>query len=227
MRLVRLFALVLLLAAAVPPAHAQPGERPDRGDRMIERRVDRLTFALGLSSDQAVRVRELLHARADDARRRSEAIRDALDARCGTPGTRPEAEQRTCVHRALRDLRAETPIERMRREHTETNRSIRAMLSAEQAARFDALVQEENGRFERRLPRANGTAPGSGRPGTMGPVRPDLRPGTRPPSDGRARPGPGGRPDGDRGRPPGGEGGGHGGRGNQGGGRPGGHGFVE
>lgn len=232
MRLVRLFALAVLLAAAVPSAFAQPGERPDRGNRMIERRVDRLTSVLALSPDQAERVRGLLHARAADARRRSDAIREALDARCGAPGTRPEAEQRTCVHRALRDLRAETPIERMRRDHTETNRSIRAMLSAEQASRFDALVQEETGRFERRLPQANG-APTDDRPGSVAPMRPGMPPGGergRPGDErpGSGRPGSSGRPDGERGRPPGGDGGGsQGGRGGQsGGGRPGGHGFV-
>lgn len=223
MRLVRLFALVVLFAAAVPTAYAQPGERPDRGDRMIERRVDRLTSALALSPDQAVRVRSLLHARADEARRRSDALRDALDARCGVPGSRPENEQRACVRRALSDLRAETPIERMRRDHTETNRSIRAMLNAEQTARFDALVTEENGRFERRMPQGQDGPPGSSRPGSAPPMRPDMRPGSRPPDGGSARPGAGGQPGGDRGRPPGGQNGGK--PSGQGGGRPGGNGF--
>lgn len=152
--LMRLLRLLVFCAALLAPAaaRAQPGDRPDRAERMVERRVDRLASVLDLSEAQAERVRALLHARVSDARHRADEVRRALDGRCGAPGTRPEAEQRACVRRAMQELRVEAPHERMRRENEQTAVRIRALLTPAQAARFDAFVREEQARFERRLP---------------------------------------------------------------------------
>ena len=129
MRLLRPLFCSLLLLLAATAVQGQPGDPPDRGERMIERRLDRLADALSLSRAQTDRVRALLYARAEDARRRSDEMHRVLDARCGARGARPSDEQRRCLHRALDGLREEAPLERMRRENDETARRIRAMLT--------------------------------------------------------------------------------------------------
>ena len=136
--LMRLLRLLVFCAALLAPAaaRAQPGDRPDRAERMVERRVDRLASVLDLSEAQAERVRALLHARVSDARHRADEVRRTLDGRCGAPGTRPEAEQRACVHRAMQELRMEAPHQRMRRENEQTAVRIRALLTPAQAAAF-------------------------------------------------------------------------------------------
>ena len=186
MRLLRplLFSLLLVLSASA--AQGQPTDPPDRGERMIERRLDRLAETLGLSAAQTSRVRALLYARAEDARRRSGEMHRLLDARCGARGTRPPDEQRRCLHRTLEGLREEAPQDRMRRENDETARRIRAFLSPEQAERFDALMRAERERWERRMNRPSGDGPdrdhrGQARPGRGGSLPPGPPPGAPPP----------------------------------------------
>lgn len=157
MRSIRLLCCSFLLLCAAAAASAQP--MPDRGERMIERRLDRLSDVLGLSDAQVARIRALFLERAADARRHLDDVSRTIEARCGVRGSRPPDEQRQCVRLVLTDLREEAPQDRMRREYDETAVRIRTMLTPAQADRFDVLVRAERARWERRMGRPGGDGP--------------------------------------------------------------------
>ncbi len=146
----RLFALLLALLV-VPAALAQPEvreTRAERGERMLDRRMDRLDERLTLTDAQEARIRTIFVREFERLRARAEAERLDTDARRDALRLRHEAEQRDP---AAAERHRTQEYQRMRTEWENVDRQIRRLLTRAQVREFNEMRREEIQRFEERM----------------------------------------------------------------------------